>query len=277
MVAKIAKEDGLNVYALNTGYAKSGIDLGSPSMSKIQAPKIAVLVDNGVSSYEAGEAWHVLDQRVDVAITLLPVEDVSNVDLSRYNRIVMPNGGYGSIGANGIENLKDWVRGGGIIIAWKSAGSWLASNELSKVEFMKSESDTSGYKTYADYSRNTGAKVTGGSIFEARLDLTHPLNYGMTRDRIPLFRNHNRIMKKGKNPYAHPVVYTSKPLLSGYVHPSNLEQIEDAPAAQITAVGSGRVIVLADNPNFRAFWWGTNKLFFNALYFGHTIRSGTAR
>jgi len=277
IIEKINSEDGIDVYALNTGFAASGIDLGSPSMSNLKKLNIAILVDGGVSSYEAGEAWHVLDQRLNVSTTLLPVDQVNSVDLSRYNRIVMTNGSYGDIEKKGIDNLKKWIQGGGVIVAWKSAGSWLATNELSKVEYVKSKSDTLGYKTYADYSKNRGARVTGGTIFEAKLDLTHPLAYGITREKMPLFRNHNRIMKKAKNQYANPIVYTSAPLLSGYVHKKNLTKISDSPAVQITTTGSGRVIVFSDNPNFRAFWYGTNKLFFNALYFGHTINSGTAR
>ena len=84
-------------------------------------------------------------------------------------------------------------------------------------------------------------------------------------------------MKKAKNQYANPLVYTSAPLLSGYVHKKNLTKISNSPAAHVTSMGRGRVILFSDNPNFRAFWYGTNKLFFNALYFGHTINSGTAR
>jgi hypothetical protein len=41
-----------------------------------------------------------------------------------------------------------------------------------------------------------------------------------------------------------------------------------------TSYGSGKVIVMTDNPNFRAFWYGTNKLFLNAIFFGSTILSG---
>lgn len=277
IIKKITEQDGVSVYALNTGFASKGIDLGSPSMSKLQEMNIAILVDGGVSSYEAGEAWHVLDQRLDVSTTLLPINRVNSVDLSRYNRLVMPNGSYGDINEDGIKKLKLWIQGGGVIVAWKSAGSWLASNELSKVEFEENKVDSLGFKSYADYFKNTGARVTGGTIFEAKLDLTHPLTYGISKDRMPLFRNHNRIMKKAKNQYANPLVYTSSPLLSGYIHKKNLEKISDSPAAQVTALGSGRVIVFSDNPNFRAFWYGTNKLFFNALYFGHTINSETAR
>lgn len=277
IIEEITSMDGVDVHSIQTGYAVAGIDLGSPSMTKLDDPKIAILLDGGVSSYEAGEAWHVLDQRIGVKVTKLPLDRLSSADLSRYNRIIMPNGGYGSIGKSGADKLKDWVKGGGVLIAWKSAGSWLATNEIAKLEFEKSDRDTTGFKTYGDYSRNNGAKVTGGTIFEAKVDLTHPLAYGMSRDRIALFRNHNRILKKAKNPYANPLVYTTSPLMSGYVHKDNLKRISNAPAAQVVSNGSGMVIYLADNPNFRAFWYGTNKLFFNAIYFGDVISSGTAR
>ncbi len=277
VIQDITSKDGIDVFGIETGLAASGIDLGSPSMSMLEPLQIAVLVDGGVSSYEAGEAWHVLDQRVDVKVTLLPLDRLSRADLSRYNRIVMANGSYGDISKAASEKLNAWVRGGGVIVAWKNAGSWLAANELSKVAYESEQPDTSGFKPYADYSRNTGARVTGGAIFQAKVDLTHPLCYGLTDDEIPLFRNHNNFMKKADNAYAQPIVYTASPLLSGYVHGKNLPKIANSPAAHITSVGSGRVIVLSDNPNFRAFWYGTNKLFFNALYFGHTISAGTAR
>lgn len=277
LIKDINQFDGVDVYSLKSGLAASGIDLGSPGMSMIDPLNIAILVDGGVSSYEAGEAWHVLDQRIGVKVTLLPLDRVGRADLSRYNRIVMVDGSYGDISKSGVDNLKSWVRGGGVVVAWKDAGSWLATNEFAKIEFQKSKSDTTGYKTYSKYEAISGARVTGGSIFQARIDLTHPLGYGMTSERIPLFRDHNMVLKKAANPFANPLVYTPNSLLSGYVHKTNLKRISDSPAAQIAALGSGRIIVLADNPNFRAFWYGTNKLFFNALYFGHTISSGTAR
>ncbi|MEO0790100.1 MAG: hypothetical protein AAFY36_15645 [Bacteroidota bacterium] len=42
-------------------------------------------------------------------------------------------------------------------------------------------------------------------------------------------------------------------------------------AIVVSSVSGGRTISFADNPNFRAFWFGTNRLFFNALFFGSTI------
>jgi len=39
----------------------------------------------------------------------------------------------------------------------------------------------------------------------------------------------------------------------------------------ISKIGTGRVVVFADNPNFRGTWYGTNKLFLNAIFLGNNI------
>ena len=35
--------------------------------------------------------------------------------------------------------------------------------------------------------------------------------------------------------------------------------------------GRGHIVLFADNPAFRAFWYGTNGLLLNAIFFGHTF------
>ncbi|WP_420581127.1 hypothetical protein [Reichenbachiella sp.] len=84
-------------------------------------------------------------------------------------------------------------------------------------------------------------------------------------------------MELSKNPYAQPVHYTSNPLLAGYVSKENLNQIPDSPAVGLSAFGKGLIISFNDNPNFRAYWYGTNRLFLNALFFGEIIEAGSAR
>jgi hypothetical protein len=39
----------------------------------------------------------------------------------------------------------------------------------------------------------------------------------------------------------------------------------------VSKIGKGRVVLFADNPNFRGAWYGTNKLFLNALFLGSEI------
>ncbi|RPA69776.1 zinc carboxypeptidase [Cyclobacteriaceae bacterium YHN15] len=272
----IAKETGLQIHALNTGYT-GGINLGSPQIDVLKKPEVALLVGTGVVSLEAGEIWHLLDQRMDMPITLLPVERIGSADLSRYNVMIMPNGPYNSLGKEEAEKIKNWTSAGGTLIARGNAMTWLNSQELVKFEFKKEEDETKKpSEPYADYTKNTGARMTSGTIFNAKLDTTHPIGYGYDKEALHTFRNSNNFLEPAKNQYANPMVYTDKPLASGYVHPENLAKMPNTAIIQVKKLGSGRVIGMVDNPNFRAIWYGTNKLFLNAVFFGQIIKPGTA-
>jgi hypothetical protein len=272
----IAKETGLQIHALNTGYT-GGINLGSPQIDVLKKPEVALLVGTGVVSLEAGEIWHLLDQRMDMPNTLLPVERIGSADLSRYNVMIMPNGPYNSLGKEEAEKIKNWTSAGGTLIARGNAMTWLNSQELVKFEFKKEEDETKKpSEPYADYTKNTGARMTSGTIFNAKLDTTHPIGYGYDKEALHTFRNSNNFLEPAKNQYANPMVYTDKPLASGYVHPENLAKMPNTAIIQVKKLGSGRVIGMVDNPNFRAIWYGTNKLFLNAVFFGQIIKPGTA-
>jgi hypothetical protein len=272
----IAKETGLQIHALNTGYT-GGINLGSPQIDVLKKPEVALLVGTGVVSLEAGEIWHLLDQRMDMPITLLPVERIGSADLSRYNVMIMPNGPYNSLGKEEAEKIKNWTSAGGTLIARGNAMTWLNSQELVKFEFKKEEDETKKpSEPYADHMKNTGARMTSGTIFNAKLDISHPIGYGYEKESLFTFRNNNLFLETAKNQYANPMVYSDKPLASGYVHPENLAKMPNTAIIQVKKLGSGRVIGMVDNPNFRAIWYGTNKLFLNAVFFGQIIKPGTA-
>ena len=40
---------------------------------------------------------------------------------------------------------------------------------------------------------------------------------------------------------------------------------------KIGTIGKGKIIYFTDNTNFRAFWYGTNKLLMNAIFFGNEM------
>jgi len=105
------------------------------------------------------------------------------------------------------------------------------------------------------------------------LDITHPLGFGFTSRNLPVWRNHNIFLEPTKNPFSTVAKCTANPWLSGYVHKSNLEKIKNSPSLAVSSVGQGRAILMLDDPNFRAYWYGTNKLFFNAVFFGSQIGS----
>jgi hypothetical protein len=276
-LTQIAEGAHVDIYALTSGYT-TGANLGSPTMAPLNIPKVALLVDGGVDSYEAGEIWHLLDQRYEMPVTLLPMDAIGGNILDRYNVILMPDGRYNSLGKAGAATLKSWVSEGGTLVAKGGALRFLAQNEVGNFTFREGAAPEKGLqKSYADYENTTGAKVTGGAIFNAKLDITHPIGYGYESSAIHTFRNDNLFMEPSENPYANPVVYTDSPLASGYVHPSNLEILKNSGVVRISGVGRGRIIGFADNMNFRAFWFGTNKIYANAIFFGQIIDGGTTK
>jgi hypothetical protein len=277
IIQTITEEDGITVYDLPSGLTPSGMDLGSGNFENLEAPKVAMIGGSGSNSSEVGEAWHLFDQRYHMPLSIIKSDNVGRTDLSRYNVII--SSGYGVSESAG-ENLKEWVRDGGTLIVFKNAIRWAKSLGLANVEYVENEDSDEGeevkVRPYVKAGEDRGAGFIGGSIFNAKLDLTHPLGYGFNDEDITVFRNSTLFIEKGENPYSTPLYYTDDPLASGYSNDENLERIKGSGAIVVSSYGGGNVIAMTDNPNFRAFWYGTNKLFANAIFFGETISGGTA-
>ena len=81
------------------------------------------------------------------------------------------------------------------------------------------------------------------------------------------------ILKADKRSYNNPIQYTSNPLLSGYISKENARIIPNTVPFKVQRKrgSNGRVIIFTDNTNFRAFWYGTNKLLMNAVFFGNQM------
>ena len=75
-----------------------------------------------------------------------------------------------------------------------------------------------------------------------------------------------------KNQFSTVAKYAENPHIDGYVTKENLELMSRSASIIVSKKGKGRVILFADNPNFRGSWFGTNKLFMNAVFFGSLIR-----
>jgi len=267
-------ETGVDVYSLQSGYT-SGVNLGSPEIVNLTKPKIAILSGSGVSSYDVGETWHLFDTRLNIPVSRLDIDEFNSSDLSSYTTVVMVNGFYGKIDK---KRLQEWIQKGGNVIAMKSAAKWLSDNGMNNAKFKKNEKDSTDERLpYDHYDKNRGAQVIGGAIFMANVDRTHPLGYGLANSKIPVFRNSTLFMEYSKSQYASPVVYAPNPLLSGYISTENKKMIEGTAVVNVSAMGSGKVISFVDNPNFRAFWYGTNQLFVNSVFFADVISSSASR
>jgi hypothetical protein len=61
------------------------------------------------------------------------------------------------------------------------------------------------------------------------------------------------------------------------LNPAQKKRVAGSAAVVVSALQSGRVVVMSDNPNFRAFSFGMNRMFLNSLFFGSVISSSSAR
>jgi hypothetical protein len=267
---------GVTTVAIKSGNVISGNDLGSSKFIPVVKPSIAMLVGAGVNATDAGEVWHLLDQRMNIPAVHLEISMFNRADIAKYNTLIMVGGSYNDLNK---EKLKGWVQNGGVLIVTEEAVTWTAQNGISNVTFkkLKSPVDSSASLPYDLKEQVDGAQQMAGAIFGADVDLTHPLAFGYNQKTVSLFKANKVFMEKSKNPYASPFYYKDKPLQSGWVSKENLDAIKNSAAVIVNTVGSGRVINVADDCNFRAFWFGGTKLFMNSIFFGRIIDAGSAR
>jgi hypothetical protein len=270
---RAVKKTGVSVFAIKTGLATEGVDLGGPSALTVRKNNVAMLIGEGVVNNDAGEMWHLLDQHYDMQLTMIDINNIGRMNLSAYSSVIMPDGAYSSAVA---AKLKDYGNGGGTIIAFGRAVKFLKINELANVDFkvLKNNKAENKRRPYDKLNDDEGAQVIGGAIFEAEADLTSPLLYGYHNAKMPVFRSDTMYMEPTSNAYATPLVYTQNPLMSGYLSAKNKELAKGTASIVVSASGSGRAICMIDNPAFRAFWFGTNKLLANMIFFGNLIQSG---
>ncbi len=241
-----------------------GPDLGGPSVDRLSLPVVAIVAGSGVSSGQAGEAWHALSERFRIPTSLLDPDRVARADLDRYSVIILPGGG---LDTNGTEALTRWVRGGGRLLVMAGATGWAVRNGLLEAEERDVDVDSLlAGRPWNELSATRGAQAIGGTILEMELDATHPLSWGIG-NRLPGFHNNSEVWASTGGPGTLIGRYVDAPLLSGYVSEERLATLPGAATVMVERQGGGRVVAFANRLNFRAYWLGTQRLFMNAVMF----------
>lgn len=273
LIVEAQKKFNVPVYAVNSGMSSQGIPLGSRDFIKVDKPKVAMLIGEGVSSYEAGEVWHLLDTRIKMPITKIQLHNFGRADFSKYNTLVMVSGSYYQLDSIKLKKLQNWVKAGNTLITIGGASKWAVSKKVVSEKLVENAKDSLVNRVpYVNSAEDRGKHRLGGAIFEVDLDVTHPLGFGYRDGKVPVYKNNLTFIKASKNKYSTVSKYTEDPLLNGFVSQQNLDLMSEAASLIVSPLGSGRVILFADNPNFRGAWYGTNKMFMNALFFGSKIR-----
>jgi len=276
IITKAQTKFQVPVYNTSTGFSVKGIDLGSNNFKVLEPVKAAILIGDGINSYEAGEVWHLLDTRLDMKLVKIRINQFSRVNLNKYNSLTLVSGSYNLLDSVSKEKIKNWVKKGNTLITIANASKWVIKEKIvnESLTVLKDSSSLKEFKRlpYVEASEHIGKEKIGGTIFKTNIDLTHPIAFGYRDGQIPVYKNNNVFLKPSKNHYSNVSLYDKNPHIDGFVSKDNLNNfIKNSASIIVSKVGRGRVILFADNPNFRGSWYGTNKLFLNALFFGNQI------
>jgi hypothetical protein len=270
-IQEVSKSTTMDFFSVETGLSSKGIDLGSGSIKTIKKPKAMMLIGAGVASSEAGEVWHLLDQRVGMPISKVDFLNLPRVNLNDYEEILMVSGTYPT--EKGLsDKVKGWVQAGGTLITFKTGSEWAIKQGIVKEKLIPIDTVKNPKRVDFENAADTeGAKQMGGSIFQIDLDVTNPIGFGYSDRKVSLYRNGQTFLQPSKAPYSNVAIYTANPLIGGYIHKTDAKRVANSAAIIFCPEGQGRVILFSDNPNFRGTWYGTNKMFLNALFFGSLI------
>lgn len=261
------KQFNVQADAVETGFMDKGSDFGSPDIKNIAAtPKVAMLTGEQSSSLAAGEVWHYFDKILEYPITLLNAVDIARYNLKNYDVIIIPDGNYRGLSEKATaDKLKDFVRGGGKLIALENAMAIMSRSDWGiKLKEAKADKAEDSVKKYANRETDYITNSIPGAIYKVDLDNTHPLAFGYPDFYYTLKQDGNiyEMMKEGWN------VGTIKKdaYITGFAGAKLKPNLKDGMLFGVQDMGAGTVVYIAENPLFRNFWENGYLLIANAVF-----------
>jgi len=276
-VTRIANDHNRKLFASNTSFSDTGTDFGSPDVKIIHAPRIALLKGNYTSSLSYGAIWHFFEQQLHYPVTSIDTDYFKSIELHQFDVLVMPNGYYqGYLNESTLKNISEWVSKGGTLVAFNNAvsaftdkeGFGLKSNTPETTEENKEENkeEKNLLIPYDQREKESVKNFITGSIFKAKVDVTHPLAFGYSDTYFTL--------KAGSSSYSflengYNVVYLEGDAerVSGFAGEEALKGLKNSLVFGEQKIGRGSVVYLVDDVLFRSFWENGKLFFVNSLFF----------
>ena len=268
ILSKQAETSFATIDAFETGFMDKGPDIGSGDVRLIKAPKVALVTGEQTSSLAAGEIWHLFDQSLQYPLTLINATELTSIQLSDFNVVIIPNGMYKGLNDKSTaDKLKDFVRGGGKLIALQNAMEQMAAGDWGlKIKDDKSEdkSEYGALKKYENRERDQLPESIPGAIYKVQLDNTHPLAFGYPDTYFTLKQDATvfEYLKDGWNVG----VLKKDNYVTGFAGVQVKSKLKDAMLMGVQEMGNGQVVYFADDPIFRSFWENGKLMFCNAVF-----------
>ena len=114
-----------------------------------------------------------------------------------------------------------------------------------------------------------------GAILRTVADTLSPLLAGVRDGDVPVLLDGDRFFAAPRDVRPGEIVLRYAPRgrlrLTGYLWPEAWDRLANSPYLWTEAVGSGRVIGFAGDPNYRAQWRGLSAIFANAVLLGKSF------
>ena len=276
---------GARIQGVEGPLTASGPHLGSDQFVPVVPGRVAMVMGGPVRPSAYGSPWFLFERRFGLPFTALAWERLAATDLRSYRILILPDGGYPDPGSDPrarrtLDHLEEWTERGGVLIAMRGASAWLAGDDVSwtrtrlKPGFAsKSAFMTDGGRPDDPGPEGTGAEqpaeVVPGAILRALPNAESFLSFGY-EEPFPVMVWSSLAFEPDPS-VAAAARFPEDPdelLGSGFAFPDSLERLAGTPYVVTERVGSGRVILFLDDPNFRLFWDGLTRLFMNGVLFG---------
>jgi hypothetical protein len=255
---------------------------GSGVVVSLQAPRVALVGETGISQTSYGAIWWTLEQRYGIKFTPISVDALSG-DLSAFNVILIPSGGLGRLGKG--ESLKRWVEGGGALLTFGGATGWAMREDVGitsarriQCEEKKDLKPAPAAKAPLDSIRATASPNAcadqvadlPGTHFDVVFDLSHWLTLGLEQQRQTVLvggSSFYTLSKDGGNVAVFPTSGTLR--RGGFVFPDNSERLLKGSTFIVQErLGGGNVVMFTSEPMFRGWWRALDRLVLNAMLLG---------
>ncbi|MCP4568589.1 MAG: hypothetical protein GY841_13510 [FCB group bacterium] len=262
-VNHVAEATGAKIYAVNSAWGDKGISLGSRNVVDLVKPNILVLTNSPVSSTGYGAVWHLLEERFGINFTAVRADMFVRVDLAKYTAIVFPDGSSSGLaqylGKRGAEKLKQWIGNGGTFVGLKGGAQFA-------VEHLEDVTDVKVLRKIPsgdEEKEGVPVRIIPGSIFKADINSDYYLGMSYNGSLAVQFRTQNYLSttKKGVNV----VTVQENAHIMGYTWPETEEQIAGKPYMMDIPFGRGHAILFAEDPTFRNYWRGLDRLFLSSI------------
>ncbi|NKB33040.1 MAG: peptidase [Pseudomonadales bacterium] len=295
IVTELAAATGANVVAVNDSWVTDGPSFGSANVVRFNTPKVAMAWDEPTASYSAGNTKFVIERQFDFPVTPIRVDRLRNTNLNRYQVLILPlmQGSYETaLGNAGIENLKDWVDQGGVLIGLGNATRFLADpdvdllsvrRERAVVEVDEPEDEEEepatvegSYLTeFGEWEDSITAleddpDSVAGVLVRADVHPEHWLSAGVAPVINVLVRGSDVYTLIRINDGVNVARFqgADELLASGYIWDENRRQLAYKPFVIQESRGAGEVIAFTQDPTVRAYLDGLNVILMNAIFRG---------